>query len=172
VLAGIAMLVRALPVPVLVKEIGAGISADVARKLLEAGVRHIDVAGAGGTSWAGVEILRGKRKAVAGSFWDWGIPTADALRTVTSLKAEYGQFTLIGSGGIASGMDMARAIALGADLVASARPLLQTLKRGGTRALHEKIAAWAAELRAVMFLTGSADLAALQAAPLVTRERS
>ncbi len=172
VLAGIAMLVRALPVPVLVKEIGAGISADVARRLLDAGVRHIDVAGAGGTSWAGVEILRGKRKAAAGSFWDWGIPTADALRAVASLKAAYGQFTLIGSGGISSGMDMARAIALGADLVASARPLLQTLKRGGTRALHGKISAWAAELRAVMFLTGSADLAGLQAAPLVTREPS
>jgi isopentenyl-diphosphate delta-isomerase len=172
VLAGIAMLVRALPVPVLVKEIGAGISADVARRLLDAGVRHIDVAGAGGTSWAGVEILRGKRKAAAAGFWDWGIPTADALRAVASLKASYGQFTLIGSGGISSGMDMARAIALGADLVASARPLLQALKRGGTRALHGKISAWAAELRAVMFLTGSADLPGLQAAPLVTREPS
>jgi len=132
VLAGITMLARALPVPVLVKEIGAGISADVARRLLDAGVRHIDVAGAGGTSWAGVEILRGKRKAAAAGFWDWGIPTADALRAVASLKASYGQFTLIGSGGIASGMDMARAIALGADLVAAARPLLQTLKSGGT----------------------------------------
>jgi isopentenyl-diphosphate delta-isomerase len=171
VLEGITMLVRALPVPVMVKEIGAGISADVARRLLDAGVLYIDVAGAGGTSWAGVEILRRGQRRSLEEFWDWGIPTADALRAVAKLKATYGQFTLVGSGGITSGTDMAKAIALGADVVAAARPMLKTLKSEGPRALRRLIADWTEDLRAAMFLTGSVDLARLQAAPLVLRER-
>ncbi len=169
VLKGIELLVKHLPVPVIVKEIGAGISADVARRLLDAGVRYIDVAGAGGTSWAGVETLRRKDRAVASRFWDWGIPTAEALRAVASLKSPTRPFTLIASGGVASGMDVAKSIALGADLAAAARPLLQALTSGGTAGLRNLIAQWVAELRAVMFLTGSATLAALAQAPVVHR---
>jgi len=172
VLAGITMLVRELPVPVMVKEIGAGISADVARRLLDAGVHHIDIAGAGGTSWAGVEILRRKGAGRVAGFWDWGIPTAEALRSVAALKATHGQFTLIGSGGIGSGLDVAKVIALGADLAAVARPMLKALRSGGTKGLSAMIETWAEELRAVMFLTGSPDLARLQEAPLVVREPS
>ena len=85
VLKGIEMLARNLSIPIIVKEIGAGISADVARRLINAGVSIIDVAGAGGTSWAGVEILRRKNGARADFsqvFWDWGIPTVDAVRQV------------------------------------------------------------------------------------------
>ncbi|MGA9121648.1 MAG: type 2 isopentenyl-diphosphate Delta-isomerase [Bacteroidota bacterium] len=166
VLRGIEMLVRALPVPVIVKEIGAGISREVARRLLDAGVRHIDIAGAGGTSWAGVETLRSRDRKFAGRFWDWGIPTAEAIRQVAALKEPGRRFTLIGSGGIQSGRDIGVAIALGADLAASARPLLQTLASHGIVALRAQLAEWTRELRAIMFLTGSRTIPDLQSVSL------
>lgn len=169
VLKGIELLVKHLPVPVIVKEIGAGISADVARRLLDAGVRYIDVAGAGGTSWAGVETLRRKDRAVASRFWDWGIPTAESLRAVAQLKSATRPFTLIASGGIASGIDVAKSIALGADLAGAARPMLQVLTSGGPAGLRTLIAQWKEELRGVMFLTGSATIAALAQVPLLSR---
>jgi isopentenyl-diphosphate delta-isomerase len=172
VLKGIELLVKYLPVPVIVKEIGAGISADVARRLLDAGVRHIDVAGAGGTSWAGVEILRRKERQVAAQFWDWGIPTADALRAVAALKSPVRPFTLLASGGISSGVDVAKCIALGADLVGAARPMLKALASGGSAGLRALITQWIDELRSVMFLTGSATIAELALAPLVQRRGS
>lgn len=168
VLDGIATLVRSLSIPVVVKEIGAGLSRQVARRLLDVGVKVIDVAGAGGTSWAGVEVLRSRDREFASRFWDWGIPTAAALRDVAQLKHER-SFTLIGSGGIASGLDAAKCIALGADLAASARPMLAALHRGGTRSLRSLLTSWAKELRGVMFLTGSRTIADLQHAPLVDR---
>jgi isopentenyl-diphosphate Delta-isomerase len=167
VLAGIERLVRGLPVPVLVKEVGAGISAGVARRLLDAGVRHIDIAGAGGTSWAGVEILRRGDRTPAGDFWDWGIPTVRALKAVAALKSAARPFTLIASGGIHGGHDIARCIALGADMTAAARPMLEVLRKRGPRALRTLIARWRSELRAVMFLTGSPTLSALARASLV-----
>jgi isopentenyl-diphosphate delta-isomerase len=166
VLAGIAMLVRALPVPVIVKEIGAGISPDVARRLLDVGVRHIDVAGAGGTSWAGVETLRSSDKTAAARFWDWGIPTAIAIRDIAELKSAGRQFTLIASGGIGSGADAAKCIALGADLAAAARTLLTALDDGGKKSLIARLRGWARELKGIMFLTGSATVADLQRTPL------
>lgn len=168
VLDGIAMLVRSLQVPVIVKEIGAGISLNVARRLLEAGVRIIDVAGAGGTSWAGVEALRSPDREFSAQFWDWGIPTATALQEAAALKQSV-PFTLIGSGGIASGFDAAKCIALGADLVASARPMLLALQQGGTAGLRSLLASWEKTLRGIMFLTGSRTVADLQHAPLVRR---
>ncbi len=167
VLRNIAMLVRDLPVPVIVKEIGAGISADVARRLLEAGVRVIDIAGAGGTSWAGVEALRSRDGVSAARFWDWGIPTAYALREVAALRSRTRRFTLIASGGLMSGIDMAKCIALGADLTAAARPMLHALHRQGRNGLRKLIAAWEHELRGVMFLTGSRTLGHLRSARLV-----
>ncbi len=167
VLEGIARLVRSLSVPVIVKEIGAGISANVAQRLLDTGVRHIDIAGAGGTSWAGVEVLRRKTKDFAGSFWDWGIPTVHALREVAALRNSSSSFTLIASGGISSGMDAAKCIALGADLVGAARPMLQALQKHKKRGLANLIEQWAHQLRGAMFLTGSANPAALRSARLV-----
>jgi isopentenyl-diphosphate delta-isomerase len=166
VLQGIGMLTKALAVPVIVKEIGTGISQQVARRLFDAGVRYIDVAGAGGTSWAGVEALRSHERPFAERFWDWGIPTADALRAVSALRKEGHVLTIIGSGGVESGRDVALCIALGADVAASARPLLQSLSRGGIASLRSTIAAWEKELRSIMFLTGSRTLRDLQAAPL------
>lgn len=168
VLTGIGRLVNGLSVPVIVKEIGAGISVEVARRLLELGVTHIDIAGAGGTSWAGVETLRRKDREVATQFWDWGIPTARAIRDVVQLKGNNVQFTLIASGGIISGIDAAKCIALGADLVASARPLLLAWKKDGRKGVHTLLNRWRQELKGVMFLTGSSSITALQRAPLVS----
>jgi len=169
VLRGIAMLVRELPVPVIVKEIGAGLSRDVVHRLLDAGVRIIDVAGAGGTSWAGVEILRRRAPDRRETFWDWGIPTATAVRDAASLRADAPSFTLIASGGIASGIDAARCLALGADLVASARPLLSALHTRGRAGLLTLITQWITELRSVMFLTGAQTVAGLRTRPLVRK---
>lgn len=167
VLQGIAMLVRELPVPVIVKEIGAGISHAVAQRLIDAGVRYIDVAGAGGTSWAGVEALRSKHRHFAEQFWDWGIPTAFALREVAPLKTSYPDLRIIGSGGITSGFDAGKCIALGADLVGSARPMLRALRETGAVGLRGLLQDWVAELRGIMFLTGSTSLQDLQQSPLV-----
>lgn len=179
VLRGIELLCRSLGVPIIVKEIGAGISASVAKRLLNVGVSIIDVAGAGGTSWAGVEIIRrssingrSKRKSArsfADAFWDWGIPTADAVRQVAALKHTAPHLTLIASGGISSGLDAAKAIAFGADLVGSARPLLKALRDGGTKGLLQEIECWEMELRGAMFLTGSRTISELQQQQLVLK---
>jgi isopentenyl-diphosphate delta-isomerase len=167
VLRGIGLLVRELSIPVVVKEIGAGISRDVARRLLDAGVRIIDVAGAGGTSWAGVEILRTDARRRKETFWDWGIPTATAVKEVAALRSRQPDLTVIASGGISSGMDIAKSVALGADLAASARPILQALARGGVRGVRTLLNDWRQELRGAMFLTGSRTTDELQHAPLV-----
>lgn len=170
VLEGIERLVRALPVPVIVKEIGAGISPEVARRVAEVGVRIIDVAGAGGTSWAGVEILRRRGGARAEAFWDWGIPTVDALRGVVALARERGDLTVIASGGIASGMDAAKCLALGATLAGAARPVLLALARGGRRGLRQLLSTWREELRGAMFLTGCRTIDELRTTPLRKRD--
>lgn len=180
VLKGIEMLVRDLPVPVVVKEIGAGISATVARRLINVGVRIIDVAGAGGTSWAGVELLRrrssagrpgaGKKRAPASAeFWDWGIPTVDALRQVAMLKQEFSDLMVISSGGLQTGFDLAKSIAFGADLTGVARPFLLTIRKRGVAGLIKLIDTWAHELRGIQFLTGSRTIADLQKQQLVLR---
>jgi isopentenyl-diphosphate delta-isomerase len=154
VLAGIERLVRDLEIPIIVKEVGAGLSASVVARLLDVGVRHIDVAGAGGTSWSGVELLRRSDGADDDPFWDWGIPTADAVLEARDLCERAGG-TLIASGGIASPRDVALAIALGAHMAGSARPLLKTLIEQGQQALVELLERWRRHLRSMMFLTGS-----------------
>lgn len=172
VLKGIAMLVRELPVPVIVKEIGAGISADVAGRLIAAGVRTIDVAGAGGTSWAGVEILRRKDRRGAALFWDWGIPTVAVLRDVAALKHHTPSLTVIASGGITTGLDAAKCLASGADLVASARPVLQALHEKGPAGLRSFVASWDFELKSTMFLTGARTIPDLQRVSLRRRQHT
>lgn len=176
VLKGIEMLARELGIPVIVKEIGAGISAAVARRLIDAGVTIIDVAGAGGTSWAGVEILRrntsrnGKRgRDFASSFWDWGISTVDALRQVSALKQQHPKLTVISSGGVASGLDVAKSIALGADMAGAARPMLKALEKGGKRGLLRELEVWTMELRGAMFLTGSRTIEELGRQQLIIK---
>jgi isopentenyl-diphosphate Delta-isomerase len=166
VLNAIERLVRGLKVPVIVKEIGCGISEETARRLAAAGVRWIDVAGAGGTSWTGIEYHRGADKRLAREFWDWGIPTAESIRM--ALKAEGA--SVIASGGIRDGLSMAKAVALGAELCGAALPMLKALgTRGGSAGLSRLIREWREAFRAVMFLTASRTCADLRRAGLLER---
>lgn len=150
-----------LPVPVVVKEIGNGISGQMAAKLLEVGVSAIDVAGAGGTSWAKVEGGRATnrlQRSLGKTFADWGIPTADCL---TSIRQRFQNVPLIASGGIRNGIDMAKAIALGADLVGLALPFLQAADKS-EEAVEELIELLQAEISTVLFCTGNQNLEALK----------
>jgi isopentenyl-diphosphate delta-isomerase len=167
VLAAIEECSKKIRIPIIAKEVGAGISKETARRLIEAGVRVIDVAGAGGTSWAGVEILRHKKKARERlqPFWDWGIPTVDALLHVKELRPEM-TFGIIASGGIQTGIDIAKSVALGADLSGIAKPLITAFMTNGEKALHKKIDDIIVQLKYAMFLTGSQNLTALAAQPL------
>jgi isopentenyl-diphosphate Delta-isomerase len=180
VLNGIEMLVKELMIPLIVKEIGAGLSLAVAKRLVDAGVTILDVAGAGGTSWAGIEILRrsknnrrtkkSRRTEEPGDvFWDWGIPTVDALRQVSSLKRQSPSLTIMASGGIANGLDVGKSIAFGADLAGSARPMLKALEAGGKEYLMAMIARWEMQLKGAMFLTGSRTIHDLQNQQLILR---
>lgn len=153
-------------VPVIVKEVGSGISKDIAKRLLDIGVNGIDVAGAGGTSWAGVEIIRSKSDK---DFWDWGLPTSYCLKEIYPLKKKY-KFTLVGSGGINSANDLALAFAFGADLVASARIILQTLMKNGDDAVTKLIINWFEYLKKIMFLTGSENLTELKNGKIIKKE--
>ena len=146
-------MVKKVSVPLIAKEVGAGISKRVAEKLLEAGIKGIDVAGAGGTSWTAVEILRSKEEA-DNPFWDWGLPTSYCLKEVSKLKREH-KFILIGSGGINTPFDAAKAFALGADITASARVILQELDKNGVDGIKSMIISWFEAIRKIMFLTGS-----------------
>lgn len=157
-----------ISIPVIVKEVGSGIGAPTARKLLNAGVKGIDVAGSGGTSWAGVEILRNNNKD-EDHFWDWGIPTSYCIKEIYKLKKNH-KFLLIGSGGINSPIDMAKAFALGSDYTASARIVLQELDKKGTDGVIDLIENWFEVLKKVMFLTGSSSLKQLRDKKLIKKE--
>lgn len=165
VLNGIADLVVACPVPIIVKEVGAGISPAVAQRLLDVGVRIIDVAGAGGTSWAGIEILRHPDAASVQHLWDVGIPTADCVQGCASLM-QHTPFTLIASGGITNGTHVALSIALGAHCTAAARPFLLAVMEGGTEAVIALLRTWELHVRQWMFLSGSPTIDALRTAHL------
>lgn len=154
-------------VPIIVKEVGSGINKENAKKLLEIGVNGIDVAGAGGTSWAGVELLR--NKSPKDNFWDWGLPTAYCLREIYPLKKKF-KFTLIGSGGINSEKDCAVAFALGSDIIASARIILQTLMKQGDDSVRNLIIDWFEYLKKVMYLTGSKNLTELKKNKVIKKE--
>ena len=156
-------LAPALDVPVVVKEVGNGISADLARRLVEAGIAGIDVAGAGGTSWSEVEAHRQgdeKMRRVAHSFAGWGIPTARALSEVRGALPD---IPLIASGGMRTGVDVAKAIRLGADLVGMAAPTLGFATKTAN-AVEDQMSAVAEELKIAMFCTGSQNLSALRRA--------
>jgi isopentenyl-diphosphate delta-isomerase len=165
----IARLVRELSVPVVVKETGCGLSASVGRRLRAVGVRHVDVSGAGGTSWVGVETKRAEEqgdvrsRALGEALWDWGIPTAASVGSLAPLGFE----TIVATGGMGTGLEIAKAIALGATAGGIARPVLKALYAGGREGAVAFLEGVEAEIRAAMLLTGSRDTAALRAAEVV-----
>lgn len=164
-LAKIEAIARGLDVPVIAKEVGNGISAAVARRLVSAGVAAIDVAGAGGTSWSEVEAYRQADPAlrrVAHSFAGWGIPTEMALREAVAAVPGTPVFA---SGGIRTGIDVAKALRLGAALAGVAAPMLGNAVGRADEAI-EGMGSVIEELRIAMFCTGSADIDALRRARL------
>lgn len=157
---------RRLPIPVIAKEVGWGISEEAAYKLINAGISAIDVAGAGGTSWSQVEMYRApdaRLRRLAGAFSDWGIPTAESLQAVRRACAETGRedLPIFASGGIRTGQEIAKCVALGADLVGLAAPFLKRAVDSAA-AVAEEMELLEAELRIAMFCTGSANLEAMR----------
>jgi isopentenyl-diphosphate delta-isomerase len=155
---------RSVKTPLIIKEVGSGISGKAAKKLLKAGVKGIDVAGAGGTSWSAVEMIRNNNS--DDYFRDWGLPTSYCIKESAKLKKDF-NFSLIASGGINSGRDIAKSIALGADLAASANPLLKAVVSGGIDGVVNLVSSWFEDVRKIMYLTGSKDLASLSKVKLI-----
>jgi len=153
-------LVKKIKIPIIAKEVGAGISKKAAEKLLGVGIKGIDVAGAGGTSWSAVEIIRSKEE-TDNPFWDWGLPTSYCIKEVFKLKKEH-KFILIGSGGINNPFDAAKAFALGSDIVASAKMMLQELNKNGESGVRNLIISWFEVIKKIMFLTGSYKITELR----------
>lgn len=167
----ISKICQKLPVPVIVKEVGWGLSKEIALRLVEAGVTAIDVAGAGGTSWSQVEMHRAKspeRAVVASAFIDWGIPTADAILDV---RGALPAIPLIASGGLRSGVDVAKCLALGADLGGMAGPLLKAATKS-TEAVIAHIDQIVAQIRLSMFATGAHEIQALRSTKLWKESRT
>jgi len=162
VLAQISELAKVIDVPLIVKEVGAGISKEAAIKLEMANVSAINIAGAGGTSWAGVEKIRAEsskydlKRHLGEMFWDWGIPTALSLIEVRRAV----KLPLIASGGLRNGLEVAKCISLGASMTAMAYPFLQSATQS-----RESLFAFAdtilAELKSTMFLVGAKNINAL-----------
>lgn len=160
--------------PVIVKEVGWGISAQTARRLIDAGVHAIDVAGAGGTSWSQVEMHRApteRLRRLAGAFADWGIPTAESLVSAGRARAELGcdNVHLFASGGIRTGQDVAKCVALGADLVGLASPFLKVAMESAD-AVVEEMELLIAEARIAMFCSGAATVEDLRQPGVLVKE--
>ncbi len=156
---------RALEVPVIVKEVGWGISERSARLLADCGVAAIDVAGAGGTSWSQVEMHRAPdefHRQLAASFRGWGIPTAESIQNVRRAAP---QLTVFASGGLKNGLDVVKSLALGARLGGLAGPFLAAANRSAAAVL-ERIRLFEAQIRIAMFAAGAANLDALRHIPL------
>ncbi|UCD96104.1 MAG: type 2 isopentenyl-diphosphate Delta-isomerase [Candidatus Bathyarchaeota archaeon] len=173
VLAKIRQLKKVLKVPIILKETGAGISSETATRLENIKVDALDVAGAGGTSWAAVEFYRAKkhrnlsRARLGECFWDWGIPTAVCVVEVsqsTNLK-------IIASGGIRSGLDVAKALSLGADLASFSTPILEPATKG-SESVKQELKLIIEELKTAMFLVGARNVNSLKNTPLVLLGRT
>jgi len=164
VVGAIGKLVDAAAVPIIVKEPGCGLSPQAARALIGAGVHTVDVSGAGGTGWVAVEALRAAEGSDAASLgnelWDWGLPTAVSVAACVGAG-----LTTIASGGVRSGYDVARALALGARAGGMAAPMLRAQRAGGGDGVRAMIDRVTHAIRAVCLLTGSRTAADLARAP-------
>jgi len=173
ILENIVRIAEKLERPVIVKETGAGIAAEEARKLEAAGIHGIDISGAGGTSWAAVEYYRAKelrdasRQRLGSLFWDWGIPTSVSLVETSQTVG----IPIIASGGVRSGLDVAKSVALGSSLASLSQPILQAAVKG-TNDTRNRLSLLMDELRNAMFLTGSPTIEALRHVPVVLLGRT
>lgn len=159
-------LIETLPVPVCVKEVGAGLSAETIQHLYQIGVRHVELAGLGGTNWTRIEQARREgHDDVFAPFLDWGITTLEALQAVQAKRPSMPGLTVIASGGIQHGLDAAKAIWSGADFTAAAGPFLTAAldvpHDKATAGLVEKLNDWQHQMRLACFLTGAANMADL-----------
>ena len=158
-------LVQEIEVPIIVKEVGNGVSSEIVLRLKNIGVAAVDIAGSGGTSWSEVEAYRQADpvlKGVAHNFSAWGIPTASAL---VEAKKEMPDFPIFASGGIRTGIDVAKAIRLGAEICGIASPVLASAAHHRS-SLSNKIKGVIEELKIATFCTGSKDISSLRVAPL------
>jgi isopentenyl-diphosphate delta-isomerase len=168
ILKKIGEIARELDKPVIVKETGAGIAAEEAKKLEDMGVEGIDVSGAGGTSFAAVEYYRAKKRGnsfqrrLGDVFWDWGIPTAVSVVEVSQTV----RIPVVASGGIRDGVDVAKALALGASLTSLSQPVLQAAVKG-IKETKNVLSLLIEELKNVMFLVGADSVKNLREVPLV-----
>ncbi len=159
----LARLRESLSMPLVVKETGCGLSRSVGQRLSDLGMQWVDVSGAGGTSWVGVETLCNPGASSPGpAFWDWGIPTAASLLQLDGLPLRK-----IATGGVYNGLDAARALALGASAVGIARPLLVAQNSGGAEGVQHRLELMISELRMAMLLTGCKTVRDLASQPLV-----
>ena len=171
VLDNIAKIVDNTDIPVMVKETGAGISAEVARRLEEIGVDAIDIGGVGGTSWSAVEYYRAQREdnevktRLGRDFWNWGIPTAlSVILVVDSTELE-----VIATGGIRTGLDVAKSLSLGATAAGIAYPLLNPAVNGSTDDVVSELEYIIEGLKVAMYLTGCRNVEELSSRPLIIR---
>jgi isopentenyl-diphosphate delta-isomerase len=168
VLEKIRQIAEKLPVPVIAKETGAGISAEVAKKLEQVGVKGIDVSGAGGTSWAAVEYYRAEKagddfhKGLGESFWDWGVPTAVSIVEASQST----RLAIIASGGVRTGTHVAKALALGASLASISTPVLRPATKN-SKEVKTTLSFYMEELRNTMFLVGAQSTDELRRTPIV-----
>jgi isopentenyl-diphosphate delta-isomerase len=153
-----------LEVPVIVKEVGCGISGTLAAELVERGMRIVDCAGSGGTSWARIEAARSSDAEIGEVFAGWGIPTTEAIRQLRAIPG----LTVIGSGGVRHGLDVARALALGADLAGMAFQFLKAARDSTSRVI-ERVERARRELVISMFCVGAGTLDELRRVEIVRR---
>lgn len=168
-LAKVEAVCQALEIPVIAKEVGWGFAEDSVRRLAEAGVAAIDVAGSGGTSWSQVEMYRAKsevRRRVAATFVDWGIPTSEAI---VAAKRGGSGLPIIASGGLRNGLDMAKCLALGASVAGMAGPFLKAAVNS-VQAVLDEIEIATTELRIAMFGIGVDSIEALQGTERLIRQ--
>lgn len=159
---------RKISTPIIIKEVGSGISDKVAKEFLDIGVKGIDVAGAGGTSWAKVEMLRNGNS--NDFFADWGLPTSYCIRKIKKLKKK-NDFLLISSGGINHYSDIAKSLVLGADMAASARLVLKQLMENDSSSLIDFLSDLFNNVKKIMYLTGCKNLQEFHKIKLIKKEK-
>ena len=161
-------LVKGLDVPVIPKETGAGMSYEAIKKFLNVGIKWVDISGLGGTSWSAVETFRAKLQnanlnvELGMRFWNWGIPTA-----ISILEARLAGARVFASGGIKTGLDVAKSIAIGADIAGMAGPFIKAYAKGGKKEIERLVEAIRVELKTTMFLVGAKNIEELKRVPII-----